>query len=614
MAISYTSLSSSLEKLLEDPIIRSIYSDAVRIFDMKDKKEQESELIKLLCKYDNHYFVYYLFGLFYSQNNDINAAIKSYQLCIKLHKFVDAYLNLCIIFQSSGRNDIAKEIILEARKYSDDLRILNFLGSIYYVDKNFYGAIKYYKCIIKNNYANTLEMKNIFNNCGFSYSVLGKCEKALSIFDKGLQINISHFKGSHNNNQLADECTKINIQLLQNKLLNYDYLYNITNNIDDYLHINDFLKTIHTCKNKKSIDGKIRIGFISPDLRQHVCSSFLWAIFNNYNKNKFIINCYANVENEDDVSRKIKSLINGSWNNIFNKQTKDICKIIEEQHVDILIDLAGHTNNNRLDVMAKKPAQIQMTYLGFPNTTGLTNIDYRITDKYADPENTTQQYSEKLIRMPRCFICYSPNINLESIPIKPKKHTGIVFGVMNKLNKQNNTSFKVWGEILRQLPNAVLFIKRDIKSGETSDNDIRTKCFKKLNINTNQIKVFDFVSDRISYCDLYNNIDICLDTFPYSGTTTSCDAFLMSTPIITYAIPNRHVSNVTQSMLTNMGYSNIVAHSTDEYIKIAVDLAHNPDRIEYYKQNIRQKFLELMEPTKFANEFDTMLENVFTTN
>jgi predicted O-linked N-acetylglucosamine transferase (SPINDLY family) len=284
----------------------------------------------------------------------------------------------------------------------------------------------------------------------------------------------------------------------------------------------------------------------------------------------------------------------------------EVCKIIKRDEIDVLIDLAGHTNGNSAEVMASKPAPITMTYLGYPNTTGLCNMNYRITDQYADPLGTTQVYSEKLLRMPKCFICFSPHLDIEKFPITYTPTNYIVFAVFNKINKQNNATFRAWIEILNRVPNAILLIKRDIKAAF----DERFGHLMQMG-ETNRIQISEHIVDRADYYNTFNKVDICLDTFPYSGTTTSCDTFTMSTPVITLSFANRHVSNVTRSMLINMNFPELVAYSIDEYIAKAIELAHNPDKIMYYKQHIRNAFTKLMNGKQFTQEFCQLISSVY---
>jgi predicted O-linked N-acetylglucosamine transferase (SPINDLY family) len=304
--------------------------------------------------------------------------------------------------------------------------------------------------------------------------------------------------------------------------------------------------------------------------------------------------CYANVRNEDCVSEHIKQLDGINWYNIFDKSSSDVSHMITDHYIDILIDLAGHTNGNRLDVLALKPAPIQITYLGYPNTTGMKNIDYRITDQVADPIGSKQKYTEKLLYMPRCFICYTPNQVCPLIDRCRETTSTIVLGVLNKHNKYNQSTCQAWSDILKQLPGATLLIRK--MNGLCLDG-----------VESNRIKMIDYLPNEIDYYQLYNQIDISMDTFPYSGATTSCDSLLMSTPIVTHGLHDRHVSNVTNSILTHMGCAELVTHTMADYIKCVVDLARDPVRIDRYKHNMRQKFMAVMNGPKFASEFDQIL-------
>jgi len=598
-SIAYSESNDSLGELLKDPTLNNIYNDVVNIYQHNHPNIREQLLQNLLQKYDGHYFVYYWLGDYYTSLQKYNDAVACYRICLQKKPFVDAFLNLAILFQITGNLEMSKELIITALTYEpSELRLLNMIGAIYYLEKDYYVAIEHYKKIIESKPPQNSSLKNIYNNIGFSCSAIGKCGKALNYFEDGLKIK----------SDKDEKTTELDVQLLQNKLINYDYMYENPEDVFlQFLRINEMLKTKYMCNRTKSMDGLIRIGYISPDFRQHVCMSFLTAIFKYYNRTKFDVYCYANVRSEDKVSETIKTTPGIKWFNINNMTTPNICELIQLHKIDILIDLAGHTNGNKLTVLSQKPAPIQITYLGYPNSTGLTNVDFRITDRLSDPPTTKQLFSEKLIYMPRCFVCYTPSIDLSLIPVIPQKHDFITFGVMNKLNKHNKHTFRAWSEIIKRVPNSVLLIKRDMKSAF----DIRVKYLQKLGLTEKQIQVTNFIKDQKDYCNMYNDIDICLDTFPYSGTTTSCDGFLMGTPIITYAIPNRHVSNVTKSMLVNMGFPELVTNSLEEYINCAVQLANNPDKIIYYKNNIRNKFFELMEGQKFVKEYDDLLTKVF---
>lgn len=624
MSSSVVINSSSLEyidDMMIDDTCKRIYNDIISIYRDIDSDNHDCEydfsiaekrFTEFLEKYNEHYLVYYFFGVFYDTSlKRIELAESCYKICISKYPLVDAYLNYAIIYFHRNDNDTVKKILNSGLiKKPTELRLLNFLGAIYYIEKDYTAAIKLYLEIIKNSNAKSLTMKNIYNNTGFSYSALGECETALKYFDDGL--NMKFQNSMYNGYDLSSDIVTIDAQLLQNKLINYDYLYeNPPDVFNDFLKINEIYRTVNICARKKSQNCKIKVGYVSPDLRHHVCAFFIDAVLKYFDRDIFDVYCYANVRDEDDISIRFKSYNGVKWFNIFEMKRDQICEMIHSHKIDVLIDLAGHTNGNNLDVFSKKPAPIQITYLGYPNSSGLTSMDYRITDKYADPPESKQKYSEILIRMPRCFICFTPFVQNEciDIPIKLKdpKKSIITFGVFNKTNKHNKRTFDVWSKIINSIPTSKLIIKRD----EKCDFSIKLSQLKSYGLSDEQLVIANHIKDSGAYHELYNDIDICLDTFPYSGTTTSCDGLIMSTPIITLGIPNRHVSNVTASLLTNIGCPELIASSIDEYISKAIELANDKERLLFYKTTIRQKFIDLMNPKKFSNEFDTLIKQTF---
>lgn len=593
--VSYSDSDDGIDHILINKRCRDIVNDIISIYrTTHNEVEILKKIGKLLTKYHNHYLVYYFIGKYYSDRTKYDLAINSYKICTEKYPLIDAYLDTAVIHHKC--NDIAKtkEVLETALKHDPkEIRILNFYGVLYYMEKNYYTAIDHFEKVVRAGKKKTASMKHLYNNLGFSCSAVGKCKKALGYFDTGLNIVC---KGDNN---------KINVQLLQNKLLNHDYMFKpVPNAQKDYIKINDYLGITKSCTRTISNTGKIRLGLVSPDFRSHVCMIFMNPILKNIDTKRFEIYCYANVWLEDVLSESLKNNPNIKWFNIFNKDVDDVCTMIHSHKIDVLIDLAGHTNANRLDVFSKKPAPIQMTYLGFPNTTGMHNIDYRITDGIADPPDTNQFYTEKLLRLPRCFICYNNDVD---VPIKintnPMKQ--IVFGVTNKINKHNKFAFKAWSEIIKRVPGSVLLIKRDIQT----TFDIKVKYLKKTGLREDQLHVVGHINNRDGYYDMYNNIDIALDTFPYSGTTTSCDTLIMSTPIVTLSIKDRHVSNVTKSILYNIGLNELVADSVEDYIEKAIKLAEDHIRIQNYKKTIRNKFMNLMNPVKFADDFYNTIWN-----
>ena len=239
------------------------------------------------------------------------------------------------------------------------------------------------------------------------------------------------------------------------------------------------------------------------------------------------------------------------WTEIFDKSDNEVFDIIVNDKIDILVDLSGHTQGNRLTVFAKKPAPIQISWLGYPNTTELSSIDYRFTDMITDPIGQTEKYySETLYRLPNNFLCFTGEEETELLREIPFVHNNyITFGSFNNFSKITDETIKIWSNILNLIPNSRLVLKT---SRENLEFNRYIKLFSNEGIEKKRIDFINRISNYREHLELYNKIDIALDTFPYNGTTTTFEALWMGVPVITIK-GNSHVSSVGASILTNIG-------------------------------------------------------------
>jgi predicted O-linked N-acetylglucosamine transferase (SPINDLY family) len=280
--------------------------------------------------------------------------------------------------------------------------------------------------------------------------------------------------------------------------------------------------------------------------------------------------------------------------------------MIREDQIDILVDLAGHTGGNRLLVFAHKPAPVQVTYLGYPSTTGMTAIDYRFTDAHADPPGMTDALcTEKLFRLPRTDWCFQPPANCPDVALLPARSNGfITFGTFNKFTKTNPQTYKLWAQILHRVPGSKLLLKgRQLVAGET-EKRVRS-IFAELGIGDHQLDLRGWVP-LAHHLAQYHLVDIGLDTFPYHGTTTTCEALYMGVPVVTLA-GDSHVARVGVSLMTNVGLPELVAQSPAEYVDIAATLAADLARLEGIRAGLRQQMEQspLMDKATFANDVET---------
>lgn len=366
------------------------------------------------------------------------------------------------------------------------------------------------------------------------------------------------------------------------------------------------VKIDHTHTNDPDSHRPIRIGYISPDFREHSVANFFEPILNAHDRKNFNIFGYGNVEKTDNVTERFISAFD-HYTDIFTADDSKVFQMIRQDKIDILIDLAGHTHNNRLSLFALKPAPIAITYLGYPDTTGLQAIDYRITDPLADLPEYQPLYTEELTFLKNGFLCYKLPDSIPPVgPLPAKENNFITFGSFNINCKINPFIMQLWANILKQNKNFRLLLKSPrFKDQPIKDHYIDQ--FKNLGIDPSRIEIVGWLPAD-EHLALYNKIDIALDTFPYNGTTTICQALSMGVPVISLT-GNNHASRVGLSILTRLGLDFFADPEPDQYVKKAVALASNLDALEKIRYSMRQRMLQ--SPLCDAGSFTRSLEEAY---
>ncbi len=334
-------------------------------------------------------------------------------------------------------------------------------------------------------------------------------------------------------------------------------------------------------------DRRLRIGYVSPDFRNHSVAYFIESVLLHHDPVHFDITCYANVKRPDATTARMHKQV-ARWREIYGRSDKEVENVICEDRIDILVDLAGHTAGNRLPIFAHKPAPIQATYLGYPNTTGLSTMDYRITDTWADPPGQEAFHTEKLVRLSRGFLCYTPRPDAPAVTPLPVVQTGhITFGSFNALLKITPEAIAFWSEILRRLPGSRLVLKnRSLRDPETRQRFL--SLFEESGIDPGRLEMLEIVQTALDHLALYNRIDIALDTFPYNGTTTTCEAMWMGVPVVTLEGAH-HAGRVGVSLLHQVGLTELIAKTSEEYVQIAVNLAKDMDKLAALRAGLRPR-------------------------
>lgn len=355
---------------------------------------------------------------------------------------------------------------------------------------------------------------------------------------------------------------------------------------------------------------RLRIGFVSADFRRHSCASFLAPLFAHWSRADLELVAYSDNHADDDVTVSLKAGVD-LWRTVTGLGDIALAEQISDDRIDILVDLAGHMAGNRLPVFALKPAPLQISWLGYPDTTGVDAIDYRLTDAIADPPGLTDAlHSEALWRLPECFIAFSPAAPPPES--ESSRNDGrIVFGSFNHLPKVTPAVVAVWARLIKAVPDSRLVLKAK-RLGEPETRERYVALFGAEGVSAERLDLVGWRDAPGDHLALYRQIDIALDPFPYNGTTTTCEALAMGVPVVTLA-GSRHASRVGASLLAAVGLHDLVANSVDDYVERAAALACDGERCRAIARELRLNFATstLCDGQRFATRFAAALRQMW---
>jgi len=618
-----------------DPNFVGSYNNLGNVYRKLGRLDEAIPYFQRAIKVNPHFGgSYYNLGKVLQNKGQIDESIFYFQKTLQLNpSFAEAYCNLGDVLREKGRLD---EAITNCQKA---LEIAPFfaeayctLGDVLREKGRLDEAISYYqKALQLNPY-----LDDAYNNLGISYREKRQFDKAMSCYQRALQLNpnrphaYSNLGCIYQDKGQIDEAEiyfRLAIRIKQDSSTAYSnlllsMLYNAHHDPRTiYLeHLNYskkyaeyFAPTTYSHKNKRDPNRKMKIGYVSPDFRKHPVAYFIEPVIISHNREHFEIFCYSNSLKHDEVTKRVKEHAD-QWRNIVGMSDQKVAELIRKDGIDVLVDLAGHTANNRILVFARKPAPIQISWIGYLATTGLSTIDYKITDNYTDPPGKTDQfYTEKLMRLPESFLCYLPNRDSPDVGPLPALSTGhITFGSFNNFRKVTSEVFGLWARILNEIPGSRLILKG------TSFYD-KTTCEYAINMFTQR----GIAAERIllqppdpspRHLASYNLVDIGLDTFPFNGATTTCEAMWMGVPVITLAGTAYH-SSVGVSLLSNVGLKDLIAKTHDEYIRLAVNLANDINKLKILRSSLRDKmaYSPLTDAKRFTFHLESRYREIWRT-
>ncbi|WP_188263201.1 tetratricopeptide repeat protein [Azospirillum tabaci] len=330
--------------------------------------------------------------------------------------------------------------------------------------------------------------------------------------------------------------------------------------------------------NDRDPGRRLRVGYVSPDFRAHACAHFIEPLLREHDRGAVEIFCYATSTHHDAITERLKGLADG-WRSLVALDDAAAAALVERDRIDILVDLAGHTAHSRPLLFARKPAPVQVAWLGYPDTTGMTAIDHRVTDAVADPPGLTDAWhAERLIRLPKGFLAFQPLRFVTAREEPPALANGFVtFGSFNNAAKVTPEVVRVWSAILARVPSARLCLK----SRAFADAPTRARYLQQFagnGVAPGRVDLLPPMDVIDAHLRAYDRIDIGLDPFPYNGTTTTCEALWMGVPVITLA-GRHHVARVGASLLSQCGLDEFIAPDEARYIETAVALAGDTGRL-----------------------------------
>lgn len=571
---------------------------------------------------------HYNLGVLYAECGKLERALVSYNLAVQFNpRSTEALNNLGVVYKELGNMDKALEFYKKALQYDKQHhQTHNNIAVVYTLMGNVDVAVKH----LRRANALSPQYAEAYNNIGVLLRDQGDIDSAILHYERCSELDPRADMAAQNRLHAlcySEKWTKAQV-FEQHKLWGVAFQQRIDKEIEQAANISQTENPIavHLLQCLKTpprpnlniprgpgTGHPLRVGYLSPDFFTHSVSYFAEVLLKKYNQNGFEVYAYANVAQPDAKTERFRTFVGNRWRNVWGLTASVVGELIVEDKIDILVELAGHTANNRLDVMALRLAPVQVTWIGYPNTTGLSTVHYRVTDGSVDAMNTTQQFTEKLWRLPDVFLCYTPPTEApEELSEPPSIASGgiVTYGSFNVLAKIQSRTIKLWAEILRRVPNSRLLLKAK-PFGADGAKQRMARLFEEEGIDGDRLDLVPLIPSTRSHLQVYSNVDVGLDPFPYAGTTTTCEALYMGVPVVTLGTQPEHgdhAHNVGVTLLKVVGHEELVAWTEKDYVDIAVRIGTDPKQLKMIRKDLRCRMMSspLGDGTRYMRNVEQM--------
>lgn len=559
--------------------------------------DRVSELLLPLTTHENREVAgtaCYIGGLSFMSQGNREKAFELFQIGVDIgHTDSELYTGYGATLQSGGNYDKAEEVYRNGIKACGNTpSLLSHLSTIEILRGNISEAETLLKESLNQDDSNYMGWTNLGN----LYQQKGHYRDAIESYKQALRINPG-FEKAISNLLLTTNYTRVDA----NEVFQAHKIYGLQ------------ITPVKLPPQPLRKPGeRIRIGYVSGDFKTHSVAYFFAPLLDNHNREKFEIFCYSDVYSPDSVTDRFQQSAD-RWRSTASLSNDQLGELIRDDGIDILVDLAGHAGGKRLPLFRGKPAPAAVTYLGYPNTLGLPEVEYRIVDDITDPRGESDRlHTEKLMRVNGPFLSYMLSSEIPEISSLPAEKNGyITFGSFNNLVKLSDETVEIWGRLLSSVPDSRLYLKSKPLADERICETILLR-FEAVGIERNRIKLEGHRLSNRSHLDAYNEIDIALDCFPYNGTTTTCEALAMGVPVLTIC-GDRHAARVSASILTSVGLQKYAAKSLEEFVRTGKTLADNIPEIAKLRETLRTQLKNspLCNGRRLTGEIETIYRNIF---
>ncbi|CAN5435737.1 hypothetical protein BH09PLA1_BH09PLA1_03670 [soil metagenome] len=495
-------------------------------------------------------------GLLLERRGRFQEALQSYEMAIKVGQSPEAHNNLANYYSGQSMLDRSIEEFKKALA----------------IDPKFYEA---------------------WNNLANAYVETGRLDEALEAHAKGLATNKS-FAGALSNRLMATL---------------YHTAYGARRVYDEHcqwdeIHGKPLTEKAGPHDNDRSPSRRLRVGYVSPDFRSHAVAFFALSPLQLHDRDQVELFCYSNSFTKDGITERFQQRAD-HWHSIVGMPDHEADELIRGHKIDLLIDLTGHTASNRLPLFAMRPAPVQINAWGYPSTTGLSSIDWRISDELCDPSGQAEQFnSERLLRLPETFWCYTPPDICPDVSVSPQSKKGhTTYGSFNNLAKVTPQMLALWAQILARDARAELTIKASGIGSEAARRNIH-EAFVRHGVSADRVRLVGR-SGFQEYMELFNEVDVVLDTAPFGGGTTTCHALWMGVPVLTL-VGERHSARMGLSIASCVGLADWAAHTPEQYVDLAISHASDGAKLAELRTSMRDRLREsaLMNAARFTRHLE----------